>query len=75
MTDYDELKIPGFSQYEIVCYLTLAAHYPINGSRIRRISGLARLRIYEVLRNMVRKGFVLEVGDGLYVPLHPGRTL
>ncbi len=71
MTDYEKLKTLGFSQYEIACYLTLAAQHPINGSQISRISGMARSRVYDVLRNMVRKGFVMEVGDGLYVPLPP----
>ncbi len=71
MTNVDKLKTLGFSQYEITCYLTLAAHHPINGSRISRISGMARSRVYDVLRNMVRKGFVLEVGEGRYVPLPP----
>ncbi len=71
MTDYEKLKNLGFSQYEITCYLTLASQHPINGSRISRISGMARSRVYDVLRNMVRKGFVLDVGDGRYVPLPP----
>ena len=71
MTDYEKLKSLGFSQYEITCYLTLATRHPINGSQISRISGMARSRVYDVLRNMVRKGFVLDVGDGLYVPLPP----
>lgn len=71
MTDYEKLKNLGFSQYEITCYLTLAVQHPINGSQISRISGMARSRVYDVLRNMVRKGFVLDVGDGLYVPLPP----
>lgn len=71
MTDYEKLKNLGFSQYEITCYLTLAAHHPINGSQISKISGMARSRVYDVLRNMVRKGFVLDVGDGRYVPLPP----
>ena len=71
MTDHDKLKQLGFSQYEISCYLTLAAHHPINGSQLSRISGTARSRVYDVLRNMVRKGYVMEVGDGKYVPLPP----
>ncbi len=71
MTDYEKLKNLGFSQYEITCYLTLASRHPINGSQISRISGMARSRVYDVLRNMVRKGFVLDVGDGRYVPLPP----
>jgi sugar-specific transcriptional regulator TrmB len=71
MTDYEKLKNLGFSQYEITCYLTLAAQHPINGSQLSSISGMARSRVYDVLRNMVRKGLVLEVGEGLYVPLPP----
>jgi sugar-specific transcriptional regulator TrmB len=71
MTDFEKLMDLGFSQYEITCYLTLAANHPSNGSRISRLSGMARSRVYDVLRNMVRKGFVLDVGDGQYVPLPP----
>jgi sugar-specific transcriptional regulator TrmB len=71
MTDYDKLKNLGFSQYEITCYLTLAAQHPINGSQLSSISGIARSRVYDVLRNMVRKGLVLDIGGGLYVPLPP----
>lgn len=71
MVDYDRLKSLGFSQYEIACYLSLAANHPINGSQLSRISGVARSRVYDVLRNLMRKGFVLEVGEGQYVPLPP----
>ena len=71
MTDYEKLKNLGFSQYEITCYLTLATQHPINGSQLSSISGMARSRVYDVLRNMARKGLVLDVGDGLYVPLPP----
>jgi len=71
MTDFEKLMNLGFSQYEITCYLTLAAQHPINGSQLSSISGMARSRVYDVLRNMVRKGLVLDIGDGLYVPLPP----
>jgi HTH-type transcriptional regulator, sugar sensing transcriptional regulator len=71
MTDYSKLKQLGFSQYEIACYLTLAAQHPINGSQLSSISGMARSRVYDVLRNMVRKGLVLDIGGGLYAPLPP----
>ncbi len=71
MTDHERLKNLGFSQYEISCYLALAEHHPINGSQLSRISGVARSRVYDVLRNLVRKGFVLDVGDGNFVPLPP----
>lgn len=69
MGAYEKLKHLGFSQYEITCYLTLAAKHPINGSQLSSISGMARSRVYDVLRNMVRKGLVMDIGDGLYVPL------
>jgi sugar-specific transcriptional regulator TrmB len=71
MVDYEKLKNLGFSQYEIACYLTLVARHPLNGSQTSRFSGIARSRVYDVLRNMVRKGFALEVGRGRYVPLPP----
>lgn len=71
MTDYDKLKTLGFSQYEITCYLTLASHHPVNGSQLSKISGIARSRVYDVLRNLIRKGLVLEVEEGKYVPLPP----
>lgn len=69
MVDYDKLKNLGFSQYEIRCYLALAANHPLNGSKLSQISGIARSRVYDVLRNLTRRGLVLEAGDGLYVPL------
>ena len=69
MNDYSHLKNLGFSQYEIACYLSLMAKHPSNGSQLSRQSGIARSRIYDVLRNMTRKGLVLEVEDGQYVPL------
>ncbi len=69
--DMEKLKALGFSKYEINCYLALAAHHPANGSQLSKISGIARSRIYDVLRKMIRKGFVMEVENGLYVPLPP----
>ncbi len=71
MQDLEKLKSLGFSRYEINCYLALAANHPANGSQLSRISGIARSRIYDVLRNLVRKGVVMEVESGLYVPLPP----
>ncbi len=69
MQGFEKLKSLGFSQYEINCYLALASNHPANGSQISRISGIARSRIYDVLRNLVRKGWVMEIENGLYVPL------
>lgn len=69
MTDYEKLKPLGLSQYEVTCYLVLAGNHPINGSQLSKLSGIARSRVYDVLRNLIRKGFVLEVAEGQYVPL------
>jgi len=65
------LKELGFSQYEASCYLALVANHPINGSQLSKLSGIARSRIYDVLRNLSSKGYVLEVNSGKYVPLPP----
>jgi sugar-specific transcriptional regulator TrmB len=59
----------GFSQYETGCYLALVASHPSNGSQLSRMSGIARSRIYDVLRSLTRKGLVFEVSPGIYVPL------
>lgn len=71
MTIYDRLRELGFTQYEIGCYLTLIEHHPVNGSRLSRLSGVSRSKIYEVLQNMAGKGLVVELAGGLYAPLPP----
>lgn len=65
----------GFSQYEASCYMALIANHPSNGSQLSKSSGVARSRIYDVLRNMSRKGLVQDVGNGQYVPLPPDELL
>ena len=59
----------AFSKYESSCYLTLLAQHPCNGSQLSKLSGIARSRIYDVLRGLVRKGVVFEIEKGLFVPL------
>ncbi len=59
----------AFSKYESTCYLTLLAHHPSNGSQLSKLSGIARSRIYDVLRTLSRKGVVFEITPGQYVPL------
>ena len=63
------LKDLGFSQYEAACYMTLVASHPVNGSQLSKLSGIARSRIYDVLRSLTAKGYVLEVAPGQYAPL------
>ncbi len=59
----------AFSQYESACYLALLNQHPANGSQISKMSGIARSRIYDVLRGLAKKGVVFEVDKGQYVPL------
>ena len=75
MDTYNKLNQLGFSQYEISCYLSLVAKHPSNGSQLSRLSGISRSRIYDVLRNMTKRGLVLEAENGLYVPLPPDELM
>ena len=59
----------GFSQYEASCYMALVGNHPVNGSQLSKVSGIARSRIYDVLRSLIGKGFVIEVQAGQYAPL------
>lgn len=65
----------GLSRYEISAYLALVGHHPVNGSQLSRISGIPRARIYDVLRILTDKGFVVKAGDGMYAPLPPEEFL
>jgi HTH-type transcriptional regulator, sugar sensing transcriptional regulator len=59
----------AFSKYESSCYLALLAKHPSNGSQLSALSGIARSRIYDVLRGLAKKKLVFEIEKGLYVPL------
>ncbi len=59
----------AFSKYESSCYLALLAKHPSNGSQVSALSGIARSRIYDVLRGLAKKKLVFEIEKGLYVPL------
>ena len=69
MDSYLNLKELGFSQYEATSYMALVANHPVNGSQLSKLSGIARSRIYDVLRNLIAKGYVIEVNSGQYAPL------
>lgn len=69
MDTYYNLKELGFSQYEATCYMALVKEHPANGSQLSKISGIARSRIYDVLRSLIAKGYVLEINPGQYAPL------
>ena len=74
MDTFSNFKALGFSQYEAACYMTLVSHHPVNGSQLSKLSGIARSRIYDVIRNLTAKGYVIEVSPGQYAPL-PGDEL
>ena len=59
----------AFSKYESSCYLALLAKHPANGSQLSKLSGIARSRIYDVLRSLANKKVVFEIKKGVYVPL------
>jgi sugar-specific transcriptional regulator TrmB len=59
----------AFSKYESSCYLALLAKHPANGSQLSKLSGIARSRIYDVLRSLANKKIIFEIEKGLYVPL------
>ncbi len=69
MDTITSLKNLGFSQYEASCYFALVRHHPANGSQLSKMSGVARSRIYDVLRNLMARGYVVEVNTGQYAPL------
>ncbi len=69
MEPYSHLKELGFSQYEAACYMALVKKHPVNGSQLSKVSGIARSRIYDVIRSLISKGYVIEVNAGQYAPL------
>ena len=75
MEDLDKLKELGFSQYEVTSYLALVKNHPINGSQLSKLSGVARSKVYDVLRALTKKGLVQEIENGLYVPLPPDELI
>lgn len=60
-----------FSRCEAACYSALVASRPSNGSQLSRISGIARSRIFDVLRNLVHKGLAFDTEPASYAPLPP----
>jgi sugar-specific transcriptional regulator TrmB len=74
-TLHKQLTGLGFSRYEIACYLSLVEHHPANGSQLSRSSGIARSKIYDVLRSLESRGLVGQVGKGMYVPLPPAELI
>ncbi|MCK5542134.1 MAG: TrmB family transcriptional regulator [Desulfobacterales bacterium] len=75
MDNISSLKELGFTQYEAACYMALISKHPVNGSKLSKISGIARSRIYDVLRSMISKGYVLETESSQYAPFPPDELI
>lgn len=75
METYSHLKELGFSQYEAACYVALVGCHPANGSQLSKLSGIARSRIYDVLRSLLAKAYVIEINSGQFVPLPPDELI
>ena len=67
--------ILGLSQSEVKTYLTLLQHNPANGSQLSRHSGVPRANIYNILKELKKRGFVAELQEGIYTPLPPDEFL
>ncbi|MFH1139965.1 MAG: helix-turn-helix domain-containing protein [Pseudomonadota bacterium] len=65
----------GLTQSELTAYLSLLEHNPVNGSTLSRHSGIPRANIYDVLRSLRHRGYVVEIEEGLYAPLPPEELL
>ncbi|MEA2061598.1 MAG: helix-turn-helix domain-containing protein [Thermodesulfobacteriota bacterium] len=69
MKNQSSLQNLGFTQYEASCYMALIRDHPVNGSQVSKNSKVARSRVYDVLKGLVAKGYVVEVKQGFYAPL------
>jgi HTH-type transcriptional regulator, sugar sensing transcriptional regulator len=75
MDNISSLKELGFTQYEAACYMALISNHPVNGSQLSKNSGIARSRIYDVLRSMISKGYALETESSQYAPFPPDELI
>jgi sugar-specific transcriptional regulator TrmB len=53
----------GFSQYEARCYVGLMSAEPQTGYRVAKVTGVPQPKVYETLRKLVSRGFVVETGS------------
>lgn len=49
--------------------MALVSQHPVNGSHLSKVSGIARSRIYDVIRSLLAREYVIEVNSGQYAPL------
>ncbi|MBO8173940.1 MAG: TrmB family transcriptional regulator [Thermococcus sp.] len=56
------LKELGFNEYEVSAYLTLIKEGPLTAGELATLSKVPQPRIYDVIRTLMGKGFVITIG-------------
>ncbi|ADT84810.1 TrmB family transcriptional regulator [Thermococcus barophilus] len=56
------LRELGFSEYEVSAYLTLIKEGPLTAGELATLSKVPQPRIYDVIRTLMGKGFVITIG-------------
>lgn len=56
------LKELGFNEYEVNAYLTLIKEGPLTAGELATLSKVPQPRIYDVIRTLMSKGFVITIG-------------
>jgi sugar-specific transcriptional regulator TrmB len=67
----------GLSEIEAKAYIALLDHYKLSAKELSQITGIFRTQTYDVLKNLISKGFCTEVFDKvkMYVPVDPELAL
>ncbi|MCF7912974.1 MAG: hypothetical protein K9M99_10630 [Candidatus Cloacimonetes bacterium] len=68
----DLVKI-GLTEIEARTYIALLDHYKLSAKELSQITGIFRTQIYDVLKNLIKKGLCTEVFNKVktYVPVDP----
>jgi len=68
----DLVKI-GLTEIEAKAYIALLDHYKLSAKEMSLITGIFRTQMYDVLKNLIKKGLCTEVFDKVktYVPVDP----
>ena len=67
----------GLSEIEAKTYVALLDHYKLSAKELAQITGIFRTQIYDVLKNLIKKGLCTEVFNKVktYVPVDPELAL
>jgi len=74
---YAGLMSLGLSEYESKTYVALVGVGEANARELHEVSGVPRTRVYDILRKLVKKGFVLvqEGSPTHYKPVEPREVI